>query len=50
MIRKFWERLVRGNKRETKPKDFEWERFQASAKDQFKRLKDKGLSIPVVTI
>jgi hypothetical protein len=50
MIRKFLARLTGGTKRETKPKDFEWEQFQASARKQFKRLKDKGLSIPVVTI
>jgi len=39
-----------GKRRKTSPRDFEWERFQESAKKQFKILKDKGLSIPVMTI
>jgi hypothetical protein len=37
-------------KKETKQRDFEWERFQKTAKEQFQRLKDKGISIPVVTL
>lgn len=37
-------------KKETKERDFEWERFQKSAREQFQRLKDKGISIPVVTL
>lgn len=37
-------------RKETKARDFEWERFQKTAREQFQRLKDKGLSIPVVTL
>jgi len=39
-----------GRKKKMGPRDFEWERFQETAKKQFKILKDKGISIPVVTI
>lgn len=49
-MRKFFEKLFDTNKKETRPRDFEWERFQRMAKEQFKKLKDKGLSIPVVTL
>ena len=48
-MRKIIERIF-GRKKKTSPRDFEWERFQESAKKQFKILKDKGISIPVVTI
>lgn len=37
-------------RKETKQRDFEWESFQKTAKDQFVKLKEKGLSIPVVTL
>ena len=50
MIRKIIDRLFNTKKRETKPRDFEWEKFHATAKEQFERLKEKGLSIPVVTL
>lgn len=50
MIKKILEKLFEKKRKETGPRDFEWERFQANAKEQFKKLKDKGLSIPVVTI
>ena len=49
-MRKLLEKIFNGNKKETKPRDFEWEKFQKVAKKQFKILKDKGISIPVVTI
>ena len=32
------------------PITMERERFEAEVKDQFKKLKDKGLSIPVFTL
>ena len=48
-MRKIIERIF-GRKKKTSPRGFEWERFQESAKKQFKILKDKGISIPVVTI
>lgn len=41
--------LLGKNERETKERDFEWERFQKVAKNQFMKLKEKGLSIPVMT-
>lgn len=50
MIRQLISRLFTGKKRETKPRDFEWEKFRSTAKEQFTRLKEKGLSIPVVTL
>jgi len=49
IMKKIFERIF-GKKRKDGPRDFEWERFQESAKKQFKILKDKGISIPVVTI
>lgn len=49
MIKDFFKRLTEGKRKETKPKDFEWEKFQQTAQQQFKKLKEKGLSIPVVT-
>lgn len=50
MISNLLKRLFGLKKKETKERDFEWERFQKTAKDQFLRLKEKGLSIPVVTL
>jgi hypothetical protein len=44
------EKVTRGNTKEQKPKDFAWESFQEVAKEQFIRLRDKGLSIPVITL
>lgn len=49
MISKLIKKLFSQSRRENKPKDYEWERFQKSAKEQFVRLKEKGLSIPVMT-
>lgn len=49
MIKKFLSKIF-AKKKETKPRDFEWERFQKEAREQFQKLKDKGLSIPVVTL
>lgn len=37
------------NEKQAKARDFEWERFQRVAKEQFIKLKEKGLSIPVMT-
>lgn len=37
-------------KRESGKRDFEWESVQSVAKEQFLRLKEKGLSIPVMTL
>jgi len=48
-MKKVFEKLF-GRKKRTSPRDFEWERFQESAKKQFKMLKDRGISIPVMTI
>lgn len=47
---KFLGKLFESKKKKTEVKDFEMEKFQQMAKEQFKRLKDKGLSIPVVTL
>ena len=48
-MKKIIEKLL-GRKKKTSPRDFEWERFQETAKKQFKILKEKGISIPVITI
>ena len=50
MINNLLKKIFGFKKRETKERDFEWERFQKVAKEQFLRLKEKGLSIPVVTL
>ncbi|MBI2617810.1 hypothetical protein HYW55_06780 [Candidatus Gottesmanbacteria bacterium] len=50
MISRILEKLNSLRKKETRPRDFEWERFQKQAKEQFVELKKKGLSIPVVTL
>ncbi|MBI4067638.1 hypothetical protein HY407_04595 [Candidatus Gottesmanbacteria bacterium] len=50
IVKKIWEKIVGSRKKETKPKDFEWESFQKVAREQFVKLKEKGLSIPVVTL
>ena len=49
-IRKLIDRLLGRSKKENAPKDFEWESFQKVAREQFVKLKEKGLSIPVVTL
>ena len=49
-IRKLIDRLLGRTKKENSPKDFEWESFQKVAREQFVKLKEKGLSIPVVTL
>ena len=49
-MRKLFERLFEPKKKKTIPKDFEWEKFKTMARQQFLKLKDKGLSIPVVTL
>lgn len=38
------------NKKLNQPKDYEWERYQAFAKQQFVKLKEKGLQIPIITL
>lgn len=43
-------RVFTKKKKETRPRDYEWERFQKTARQQFIRLKEKGLSIPVMTL
>lgn len=50
IFQKIKEKISRNKRRETVPKDFEWESFQKIAREQFVRLKEKGLSIPVVTL
>ncbi len=49
-MRKILGKLFESRKKKTQEHDFEWERFQLVAKEQFKKLKDKGLTIPVVTL
>ncbi len=49
-MKKIFEKLFRTQKRKTEEKDFEWEKFQEVAKEQFLKLSKKGLSIPVMTL
>lgn len=50
MVKKLFSRFFEKRKREEGPRDFEWEKFQKTAREQFVKLKDKGLSIPVMTL
>jgi hypothetical protein len=50
MIRRILERLAEQKQEKKSVKDFEWEKFREVAKEQFKKLHDKGLSIPVMTL
>jgi hypothetical protein len=50
MIRALINKFLDSKKRETKPRDYEWERFQQTAKEQFVRLNKKGINIPVMTL
>lgn len=50
MIKRILNKIFAAKQKETKPRDFEWERFQQTAKEQFIRLNKKGLSIPVMTL
>ncbi len=49
-MKKIWEKIFGQKRKETKPIDFEWERFQKHAREQFVNLQKKGLSIPIVTL
>lgn len=49
-LRKILEYIGISKKRESGKRDFEWESVQSVAKEQFLRLKEKGLSIPVMTL
>lgn len=49
-MRKILEKIFGDKKKTTKARDFEWEKFQQVAKEQFRKLNDKGISIPVVTL
>lgn len=50
MMKKIFEKIFGSKRRETRVRDFEWEKFQKTAREQFVKLRDKGLSIPVVTL
>lgn len=50
MLNKFFSDLFTYTKKVPKQRNFEWEKFQKLSRDQFLRLKEIGLSIPVVTI
>lgn len=43
------DKMLGKKKKESKPRDFEWESFRKVAREQFVKLKEKGLSIPVMT-
>ena len=48
-MKKVVERIFGGKRKQTRVHDFEWEKFQKVAKEQFVKLRDKGLSIPIAT-
>ncbi len=48
-MKKTIEKILGGKKKKTKAHDFEWEKFQKAAKEQFIKLRGKGLSIPIAT-
>jgi len=48
-MQNIFKNLLGKDEKQTKVRDFEWERFQRVAKEQFIKLKEKGLSIPVMT-
>jgi len=50
MIKKILEQFFGKAKKQEGPKDFEWESFHKIAREQFLKLKEKGLSIPVMTL
>ena len=50
MLKTILQKLLGLKIKENIKRDYEWEKFQEVAKEQFRRLKDKGLSIPVVTL
>lgn len=50
MLIKIYRGLFNKPKKGTIQKDFEWEDVKKSAKKQFKWLRDKGLTIPVMSI
>ncbi|MBI3955295.1 hypothetical protein HY338_02520 [Candidatus Gottesmanbacteria bacterium] len=50
MIKDLFQKWFAPKRKANVKRDYEWEKFQSVAKDQFRRLKDKGLSIPVVTL
>ena len=50
-VKSFLQRLGLGNKRERKsPVAKDRERFEADVREQFQKLKEKGISIPVFTL
>lgn len=50
MFRKLFREIYFHTNKETKKIDFDWERYQKTAKEQFLRLKGMGISIPIKSI
>ncbi len=50
MFNKLFRELFYKNNKITKQRDFEWERFQKTAKEQFLKLRRMGISIQVITL
>ena len=50
MIKSLQKMISGKEEKKTKPRDLEWERFQKSTREQFLRLRKKGLSIQVITL
>jgi hypothetical protein len=50
MIKRFLDKIFTTGRKKTEKRDFEWESYQRVTKEQFRKLKDKGLSIPVMTL
>ena len=50
MIIETIKKLFEGKRGESRPRDYEWEKFQVVARQQFRKLKEKGINIPVFTL
>lgn len=50
MLKTVLQKLFGPKQKENVKRDYEWEKFQTMAKEQFRRLKEKGLNIPVVSL
>ncbi len=50
MLSNLLQKLFAKSNKEAKQRDFEWEKFQKTAKEQFIWLREKGIRIPIVSL
>lgn len=50
MFSRIFGELFSNNNKETEPKDFEWEKWQKTAKEQFLKLRKMGIRFPVISL